>query len=40
VKMPLAKEEVNPDKPDEDGRTPLSHATWDGHEGVVKILLA
>ena len=39
VKILLEREEVNPDKPDSDGRTPLSFAAEDGHEGVVKILL-
>ena len=40
VKNLLGQEEVNPDKPDNDGWTPLSHAASGGHEGVVKILLA
>jgi len=39
VKILLRREEVNLDKPDNFGRTPLSYATWDGHAGVVKILL-
>ena len=30
---------VNPDKPDNHGRTPLSWAAKGGHEGVVKLLL-
>ena len=39
VKILLAREEVNPDKPDEWDRTPLSSAAANGHVGVVKILL-
>ena len=30
---------VNPDTPDEYGRTPLSFSAQNGHEGVVRILL-
>ena len=30
---------VNPDKPDNEGRTPLSQAAGSGHPGVVKLLL-
>jgi len=29
----------NPDKPDNDGRTPLLYAAWYGHEEVMTILL-
>ena len=39
AKTLLGREEVNPDKPDEGGQTPLSHAAKNGREGVVKILL-
>jgi len=39
VKILLDQEEVNPDKPDNSGHTPLQSAAWGGHEGVVKILL-
>ena len=37
--MLLDQDEVNPDKPDNDGRTPLLHAAWSGHTEVVKMLL-
>jgi len=39
VEMLLGREEVDPDKQDNDGRTPLSHAAGRGYEGVVKLLL-
>jgi len=39
VKILLGRDDVNPDKPDNDGRTPLWRAAYCGHEGVVKILL-
>jgi len=39
MKILLGREEVNADKPDLAGRTPLSYASWWGHEAVVKILL-
>jgi len=39
VKILLGREEVDPDKPDDIGRTPLSYAAQEGHEGVVKTLL-
>ena len=37
--MLLGREEVNPDKPANDGRTSLSHAAGNGYEGVVELLL-
>ena len=39
VNILLGREEVDPDKPDDIGRTPLSYAAQEGHEGVVKTLL-
>jgi len=39
VKILLEREEVNPNKPNNHGATPLWFATAHGHEGVVKILL-
>jgi len=39
VEILLEREEVNPDKPDNNGKTPLSYAAWERHEGLVKILL-
>jgi len=33
------REEINPNKPDDSGRTPLSYAAREGREGLVKILL-
>ena len=35
----LLGRDVNPDKPDTNGQTPLYMAAWTGREGVVKILL-
>jgi len=40
VKLLLARNDVDPNKPDADGTTPLWRASWHGHEGVVKLLLA
>jgi len=37
--MLLGREDVNPNIPDKRGRTPLSRATWKGHDGVAKLLL-
>jgi len=39
VKIPLEGEEFKPDEPNNDGRTPLSHAARYGSLGVVRILL-
>ena len=39
MKILLAREEVNPDKPDYFGLTPLMHTALSGREEVVKILL-
>jgi len=39
VKLLLAREDVNPDRPDDFGRTPISLAAERGHEAVVKLLL-
>ena len=39
MKVLLERHDVNPNKPDIDGRTPLLYAAWNGHEGVVKLLL-
>ena len=38
MKILLAREEVNPDKPNIDGQTLLSFATKNGHERVVVLL--
>ena len=40
VKLLLKRGEVNIDKLEQRGRTPLSHAAEGGYEGVVKLLLA
>ena len=39
MKIPLGWGGVDPDRPDNDGQTPLISAVWKGDEGVVKILL-
>ena len=39
MKILLEREEVNPNKPDNSGQTPLTYAAKNGHEGVVRILL-
>jgi len=39
VEILLGREDVDPDKPYDEGRTPLSDAARNGHEGVVEILL-
>ena len=39
MKVPLGRDDANPDKPDNYGQTPLWRATCNGHEGVVKVLL-
>ena len=38
MKILFGREEVDPDKPDNGGQTPLSHATERGHEMVVALL--
>ena len=40
MKILLMREEVNPDRLDNDGRAPLLRATQDGGEGTVKLLPA
>ena len=39
MKALLGRNDVNPDKPDNKGQTPLSCAAKNGHVGVVEILL-
>jgi len=39
VKIQLGREEINSDRRDNYGQTPLSYAASNGREGVVKILL-
>jgi len=39
VKVLLGRKEVNPDKPDNYGQTPLAPAARHTHEGLVKMLL-
>jgi len=39
MEMLFGREEVTPDKPDNDGRTPLSYAAELGFEGAVGVLL-
>ena len=38
VRLLLARDDVDPDSKDNYGRTPLSRATANGHEAVVKLL--
>jgi len=40
VSLLLARNDVNPNKPTNDGKTPLWWASCNGHEGVVRLLLA
>ena len=40
MRLLLARDDVNPNKPDNNGRTPLWCASVNGHEGVVRLLLA
>jgi len=37
--MLFGRDDIEPDKPDKNGRTPLRRAAKKGREGVVKILL-
>jgi len=39
VKTLLERDDVNPDKPDKGGQTPLWWAAWNGREGVLRMLL-
>ena len=39
MRLLLARDDVNPDKPDNDGQTPLWVASFYGHSGVVRLLL-
>lgn len=36
MRLLLTRDKVNPDKPDNDGQTPLWRASWNGREGVVR----
>ena len=40
MKLLFGRKDVDPDRPDGDGRTPLGWAAIEGHEGVVKPLQA
>ena len=40
VRQLLARDDVNPDKPSDDDKTPLWRACFHGHDRVVKLLLA
>jgi len=40
VSLLLARDDINPDKPDNYGKTPLRGASRWGHAGAVKLLLA
>ena len=39
MKMLLRRDDINPNKPDNDDRTPLMGAAWNGHEEVLPVLL-
>ena len=39
VELLLERDDVNPNKPNRAGRTPLRGATRKGHKGIVKLLL-
>ena len=40
VRMLLGQDDIEPDKPDSNGRTPLMRAACNGNEEVVRMLLA
>ena len=40
VMLPLTRDDIDPDKPDNNGQTPLLWASLNGHEEVVRLLLA
>ena len=40
MKLLLARDDINPNKPDNYGGTPLWQASFNGHEGVARLLLA
>jgi len=40
VKLLLGRNDLNPDKPDNNGKTPVWSASSNGHEGVVNLLFA
>ena len=39
MKLLLSRDNIDPDKLGEGSQIPLILAAWDGHEGVVKMLL-
>ena len=39
VKLLLGREDVDPDRPDDEARTPISWTAENGHEEVVNLLL-
>ena len=39
VKLLLGRDDIDPNKPDEEGQTPLMLAALNGHEEVVRLLL-
>jgi len=40
VKLLLGRNDLNPDKPDNNGKTQVWSASSNGHEGVVNLLFA